>query len=157
MSTETYDKPKKSTGGKTRDGEESIASTATASKEVGKAKLGLEDNEVSRTNFSRVASQGSGEEGRGRTPDDKNKVKGRIVPGSLVLMSVAAFNLPNTEKGVFSKQVRRLNTSMPRDILYRLHVQDGTADLSCDELPEIDLTPRTFDVCIRDEVGFSGR
>lgn len=31
--------------------------------------------------------------------------KGRLVPGSLVLSSLSASDLPNTEKGVFSKQV----------------------------------------------------
>ena len=33
------------------------------------------------------------------------KSKGRLVPGSLLLTSLSASALPNTEKGAFSKQV----------------------------------------------------
>lgn len=34
-----------------------------------------------------------------------NKKRGRLVPGSIVLTSLSASAMPNTEKGVFSKQV----------------------------------------------------
>lgn len=56
-----------------------------------------------------------GEAGGGRAGDNGEarpeqpqvkKRKGRLVPGSLVLTSVSASDLPDTEKGVFSKQVR---------------------------------------------------
>lgn len=49
----------------------------------------------------------SGDNGdtRPEQPQVKKRKKGRLVPGSLVLTSVSASDLPDTEKGVFSKQV----------------------------------------------------
>ena len=47
-----------------------------------------------------------GEEEEGVAARAKTKTpKGRVVPGSLLLTSVSASDLPDTEKGVFSKQV----------------------------------------------------
>lgn len=45
-----------------------------------------------------------GGDGKGKQQRAKQR-KGRLVPGSLVLTSLSASDLPDTEKGVFSKQV----------------------------------------------------
>lgn len=53
------------------------------------------------------AAGGVGDDGPQADKLQKAKKKrGRLVPGSVVLTALAASDMPNTEKGVFSKQVR---------------------------------------------------
>lgn len=44
--------------------------------------------------------------GRGSPPKAAKKTKKRVVPGSLLITDVSASGLPDTEKGMFSKQAR---------------------------------------------------
>lgn len=55
-------------------------------------------------------SGGGGGDGQQQGQQLAKKSKGRLVPGSLVLTSLSASALPNTEKGAFSKQVCRLRS-----------------------------------------------
>lgn len=59
-----------------------------------------------RANKSQGPGDGKGDDGKEGGQQRAKPRKGRIVPGSLVLTSLSASDLPNTEKGVFSKQVR---------------------------------------------------
>lgn len=49
-----------------------------------------------------------GQEGAITERVETKKPKGRVVPGSLLLTSVSASDLPDTEKGMFSKQVNQI-------------------------------------------------
>lgn len=53
---------------------------------------------------NRGSVDGDGEQQQDEQQQPKRR-KGRLIPGSMLLTSLSASALPNTEKGVFSKQV----------------------------------------------------
>ncbi len=66
----------------------------------------LDDSNKRAPKTDESRSGGGGGDGQRQGQQNAKKKRGRLVPGSLLLTSLSASALPNTEKGAFSKQVR---------------------------------------------------